>query len=349
MRASGAPAPAGRDARPGPPLDLAVVGAGPCAIAVGVAAREHGLSCVLLDRGAVTQAMLEHPTYTTYFSGPERLEIADLPFTTAGDKPTRREALRYYRKVVSYFRLDVRQYEEVVAIERDPDGFRLRTRTRGAEREWRAANVVIATGYFDTPRRLDVPGADLPKVSYYFTEPYPYFQQDLLVIGAGNSAVDAALTCWREGARVTMVHLFEELDRGIKIWVRPDIENRIEEGSIPVFWGHRVVEVRPREVVLESIGTGERLALANDWVLAMTGYEPDPRFLLALGVGVDPATGIPAHDPATMETDAPGVFIAGVIAAGKDANKIFIENGKLHGPLIADLVARRRGGASPGE
>jgi thioredoxin reductase (NADPH) len=325
-------------------LDLAIVGAGPCGIATGVAARERGLSCALFDRGALTQAMIDHPIYTTYFSGPERLEIAGLPFTTAGDKPTRREALRYYRKVTDYFGLDVRQYEEVLAVRRDAGSFVLRTRARGAERECRAANVVVATGYYENPRRLGVPGDDLPKVSYYFSEPYPYFRQDLLVIGAGNSAVDAALTCWREGARVTMVHVFQELDRGIKAWVRPDIENRLAEGSIPVFWGHRVVQIRPGEVVIESIESGERLTLANDWVLAMTGYEPDPRLLLELGVTVDPVSGIPAHDPATMETDAPGVFIAGVLAAGKDANKIFIENGKLHGPLIAAAVAGRKAG-----
>ncbi len=322
-------------------IDILVVGAGPCGIAVGVAARDRGLSCVLSDRGAVTQSMIEHPTYTTYFSGPEKLEIASLPFTTAGDKPTRREALRYYRKVTSYFGLDVRQFEEVVAVEKEGGLFRARTLRRGAEREYRARNLVVATGYYDNPRRLEVPGADLPKVSYYFTESFPYFEQDLLVVGGGNSAADAALTCWREGARVTLVHLFDELDRGVKPWVRPDIDNRIAEGSIPALWRHRLLEIRPAEVVVESLDTGERRTLPNDWVLAMIGYVPDPGLLLRVGVTVDGRTGIPAHDPSTMETDVPGVFLAGVVAAGNDANKIFIENGKLHGPLIAEAVARR--------
>lgn len=320
-------------------FDILVVGAGPCGLAVGVAARERGLSCAAFDRGSITQSMMEHPTYTTYFSGPEKLEIGGVPFTTAGDKPTRREALRYYRRVAGHFALDVRQYEEVVAIEGRTGGFRVTTRSERGEGRYHARAVVIATGYFDNPRPLGVPGADLPKVSYYFTEPFPYWDLDLVVVGGGNSAADAALTCWREGARVTLVHLFDELDRGVKPWVRPDIDNRIEEGSIPALWRHRIVEVRPGDVVVESLDTGERRSLPNDRVLAMIGYVPDPGLLAELGVSIDPETGIPAHDPATMETDVPGVFIAGVLAAGYDANKIFIENGKLHGPLIAAAVA----------
>lgn len=326
-------------------LDIAVVGAGPCGIAVGIAARERGLSCALFDRGGVTQGMMDHPTYTTYFSGPEKLELADVPFTTAGDKPTRREALRYYRKVVAFFGVDVRQYEDVLAVEGERGGFRLRTRRQdGSEHEHRARNVVIATGYYDTPRRLGVPGEELPKVVHYFKDPYPYFDQDVVVVGGGNSAADAALTVWREGARVTVVHLFDELDRGVKPWVRPDIDNRIAEGSIPALWRHRVTEVRWREVEVESLDTGERRTLPNDWVLAMTGYVPDPVLLRSLGVPIDAATGIPEHDRATMQTPVPGVYLAGVVAAGNDANKIFIENGKLHGPLIAASVAAERGG-----
>lgn len=322
-------------------LDLAVVGAGPCGIAVGVAAREHGLRCALFDRGAVTQAMMEHPTYTVYFSGPEKLEIARLPFTTAGDKPTRREALRYYRRVVDHFEVDVRQYEAVTSIARAPEGFALHTLGRRGEQRHRARNVVIATGYYDNPRRLDVPGGDLPKVLYHFREPFPFFDQDLVVIGGGNSAADAALLCWREGARVTLVHLFDELDRGVKPWVRPDIDNRIAEGAIPALWRHRVTEIGPASVTVENVDTRERRTLPNDWVLAMIGFVPDPALLLSLGVVVDPETGIPAHDPETMQTGVPGVYVAGVVAAGNDANKIFIENGKLHGERIGAAVARR--------
>jgi thioredoxin reductase (NADPH) len=323
-------------------IEILVVGAGPCGLAVAIAAREHGLGCVVFDRGAVTQAMMEHPTYTTYFSGPEKLEIGGIPFTTAGDKPTRREALRYYRKVTAYFDLDVRQYEEVLEVTGSVGDFNVRTSRRGQPREYHARNVVIATGYYDTPRRLGVPGEELGKVSYYFREPYPYFDQDLIVVGGGNSAADAALTCWREGARVTLVHIFDALDRGVKPWVKPDIENRIAEGSIPALWRHRLVEIRPGEVEVESLDTGARKVLPNDWVLAMIGYLPDAGFLRRLGVSIDESTGIPAHHPATMQTDVAGVYIAGVLAAGFDANKIFIENGKLHGPLIARAIRAGR-------
>jgi thioredoxin reductase (NADPH) len=323
-------------------VDIAVVGAGPCGLAVGIAAGRAGLACTLFDRGAITQAMLDHPTYVTYFSGPEKLEIGGLPFTTAGDKPSRREALRYYRKAAEFYGLDVRQYEEVLRVERDGDIFVLHTQGRGGPREHRARNVVVATGYYDNPRLLTVPGAELSKVKYYFDEPYPYWNQDVVVIGGGNSSSDAALLCWREGARVTLIHLFEAIDRGVKPWVKPDIDNRIAEGSIPALWRHRLVEIRPAEVVAESLDTGERVTLPNDWVLAMTGYEPDPWLLRSLGATIHPVTGIPVHDPATMETDVPGVFVAGVVVSGHDANKIFIENGKLHGPLIAARVAARR-------
>jgi thioredoxin reductase (NADPH) len=325
-------------------LDILVIGAGPCGLAVGIAAREKGLSFAIFDRGAVTQAMTEHPTYTTYFSGPEKLEIGGVPFTTAGDKPTRREALRYYRKVTTFHDLRVRQYEEVRAVERRDGVFHVTTRKVGEEidREYLARNVVVATGYYDNPRTLTIPGAELPKISYYFVEPFPYYDQDVVVVGGGNSAADAALTIWREGARVTLVHLFEEQDKGVKAWVKPDIENRIREGAIPALWRSRLAEIRPREVVVENLDTGERTTIRNDWVLAMIGYLPDPGLLLKLGVSVDEETGIPTHDPATMETNSPGVFVAGVVAAGYDANKIFIENGKLHGPLIVGAVAGRR-------
>ncbi len=323
-------------------LDIAVVGAGPCGIAVGVAARESGLRAVLFDRGAVTDAISRFPTYTTFFSGPEKLEIAGIPFTTAGDKPSRREALRYYRKVVAYAGVEVRQYEEVTAIEGAEGEFRVHTRRMdGSTSSERARNVVIATGYFDTPRLLGVPGETLPKVIHYFADAFPYFEQDVLVVGGGNSAADAALNTWREGARVTLVHLFGELDRGVKPWVRPDIDNRIAEGSIPAFWRHRLVEIRWNEVELESLDSGVRTILPNDWVLAMTGFAPEGVLLRKLGVYAHPESGIPAHDPRTMQTEIPGVYLAGVVAAGFDANKIFIENGKLHGPAIVESVRTR--------
>jgi thioredoxin reductase (NADPH) len=326
-------------------VDLLVIGAGPCGLAVGVAAREMGLSCTILEKGTVSDSILRYPIHTTFFSGAEKLEIGGLPFTISGDKPTRREAIRYFRGVVRYFALDVRQYEDVVSVTRCAEGFTALTRTRhGAERRHSGRSVVFATGYFDHPNPLGVHGDDLPGVSYYFVEPFPYFDQEVLVVGGGNSAADAALSCWREGARVTLVHLGASLDAGIKPWVRPDIENRIAEGSIPALWRHRVLEIRPGEVDVGSLDTGVRRTLPVDWVLAMTGYAPDPTLLRALGVGLDPETGAPDHDPETMETHVRGVYIAGVLAAGRDANRIFIENGKLHGARIAAAI-RNEGGA----
>jgi thioredoxin reductase (NADPH) len=323
-------------------LDVLVVAAGPCGIAAAVAARAQGLSCRLVERGAVTQAMIEHPTYTTYFSGPEKLEIGGIPFTIAGDKPTRREALRYYRRVVTFYGLDVLQYHDVTRVERGGDLFVCHAVSREGQERWiRSRNLVVATGYYDNPRKLDVPGSDLAKVAYYYREPFAYFDQDVVVLGGGNSAADAALSCWREGARVTIVHQFAELDPGVKPWVRPDLENRIAEGVIPAFWRHVVRVIRPGEVVIESLDGGERRVLRNDWVLAMIGYTPNPRLLLDLGVSIDPVTGIPTHEASTMRTNVTGVYLAGVVAAGYDANKIFIENGKLHGDRIAGAIASR--------
>lgn len=325
-----------------PVLDLVVVGAGPCGIAAGAAARQAGLSAVLFDRGCVTQSLIGYPYYLQYFSTAEKLEVGGVPFTIPDSKPTRREALAYYRRVVEVHALDVRQYEEVSAIEGSAGDFTVRTRRMsGAERSTRCRAVVVATGGFAEPNWLGVPGERLPKVLHYYREPYPFYAQDVLVVGGRNSAVEAALELYRNHARVTMVHFEPTLDPGVKPWVVPDIANRLKSGEIRSHFRHRVAEVKPESVLLRSDETGATIELANDWVLAMTGWHADPKLLRSLGVTIDEATGIPAHDRATMETDVPGVFIAGVLAAGYDANKIFIENGREHGALIARAVADR--------
>ncbi len=325
------------------PLDLVVVGAGPCGIAAGAAARRAGLTATLFDKGCVTQSILGYPYYLTFFSTAEKLEVAGVPFTIPESKPTRREALAYYRRVVREHDLDVRQYEEVVAITGRAGAFTVRTRrAAGGDGEVPCRAVAIATGGFAEPNFLGVPGEDLPKVLHYYREPYPFYRQDVLIVGGRNSAVEAALELFRNDVRVTMVHFEGALDGGVKPWVVPDIANRIKGGEIPMYFRHRVAEVRPDRVVLREEETGRTVEIANDWVLAMTGWHADPRLLRALGVAIDAATGIPAHDPVTMETDVPGVFIAGVLAAGYDANKIFIENGRDHGALIARaLIAGR--------
>jgi len=315
--------------------DLIVVGAGPCGIAVGAAAGKAGLSCLIFDKGCITNSLLDYPYYMTFFSTAVMLEIGDVPFTIPEAKPTRRDALAYYRRVVEHWSMDVHQYEEVLDIEGVEGDFTVKTRTPdGVERIYPAAAVVVATGGFQEPNYLGVPGEDLPKVRHYYREPYPYYDQDVLVVGAGNSAVESALEMFRNGGRVSMVHFLDTIDRGVKPWVVPDITNRLERGEIPMYWCHRVAEIRHGSVLLRSEVDGSEIEIDNDFVVAMTGWKPDHSHMTALGVEVDAETGIPAHDPTTMRTNVPGLYIAGVIAAGNNANKIFIENGREHGELI---------------
>ncbi len=323
--------------------DMLVIGAGPCGMAVGAAAMRAGVDCILLDKGPIVSSIERYPIGMTFFSTADRLEVEGVPFVVERDKPTRSEALKYYRRVASHFDLDVRQYETVKSVVRSNGSFRVDARhLSGAMRSYRADAVVVATGYFDTPNLLEVSGEDLPKVTHYFRDPHLYFNQDVLVVGGGNSAVEAALTTWRAGARVTLVHLFDGFDRGVKPWVLPDIQNRLEAGEIRVLWRHRVERIDPASVLLRDLNDGPEVCLANDFVLAMTGFRPDPELLRGLDVPVDDQTGIPRHDPESMETEVPGVYIAGVLAAGFDANRIFIENGREHGARIVQRFVEDR-------
>jgi thioredoxin reductase (NADPH) len=330
-------------------LDLLVVGAGPCGLAVGVAARKAGLSCVLLDRRTIVSTIERYPLSMTFFSTPERIEIGDVPFIASHEKPTRRDGLIYYRRVAEHYGLDVRPSEEVVDVVQEGDGgFRVEVRRPHDELTYNAAAVVFATGYYDNPNYLGVPGEDLPHVAHYFTEGHPYWHRRVVVIGAGNSSVDAALECWRAGAIVTLVHFGEGFDRTVKAWVLPDIVNRVKEESIGVRWRSRVRAITPTEVEIVSEASGAVECLPTDAVLAMTGYHADTTLLRRLGVPVDPLTGIPAHDEATMATPLAGVYLAGVIASGNDANRLFIENSRGHGELIVrDLLERRARGPMP--
>ena len=325
-------------------LDVIIVGAGPCGLAVAVALKECGLSYAILDRGCITESLTHYPSYMTFFSTAERLEIGGVPFTIPEPKPTRRDALAYYRHVVAHHGIGVRQYEEVTGIERGAGAFAVHTRARDGREDCLASQaIVVATGGFGEPNRLGFEGEDRHRrVIHYFKEPYPFFDQDVLVVGGGNSAVEAALDLYRNGVRVRMVHFADTLDRGVKPWVRPDIENRIESGEIPMHWRSRVARLGAGTATIVEESSGEATEVANDWVLAMTGWRPDGALLEGLGVKSDPDTGIPAHDPATMETTEPGVYIAGVIAAGFNANKIFIENGREHGARIAAHLTHGR-------
>jgi thioredoxin reductase (NADPH) len=309
-----------------------------------VAAKKAGLSCVLLDRRTIVSTIERYPLSMTFFSTPERIEIGEIPFIASHEKPTRRDGLIYYRRVAEHYGLDVRPSEEAVDVVRETDGaFRVEVRRPHDEKVYRAGAVVFATGYYDNPNFLGVPGEDLPHVAHYFSEGHPYWRRRVVVIGAGNSSVDAALECWRAGAIVTLVHFGEGFDKTVKAWVLPDIVNRVKEGSIGVRWHSRVRAITPTEVEIASDESGAVECLPTDAVLAMTGYHADSTMLLRLGVPVDPVTGIPAHDEASMATPLPGVYLAGVIASGNDANRLFIENARGHGELIVrDILQEKR-------
>jgi thioredoxin reductase (NADPH) len=322
-------------------IDIAIIGAGPCGIAVGAAAREAGARTVLFDRGCITNSIVGYPYYMRFFSTSDRLQIAGIPWAIPEKNPSRREALVYYRGVVEHFGMEVRQYQEVEEVTGQQGSFHLRTRKMsGEEEDWQARILVIATGGFHAPNLLGVPGEDLPKTLHYYTEPYPFYDQDVLIVGGSNSAVESALELYRAGARVTLVHFLDWIDKGVKAWVVPDITNRFENGDISVFWRHRIAEITPETVKVKDEDNGRTTEIRNDWVLAMTGWRSDPVHLQQLGVEIDQETGIPAHDPSSMETNVPGVFIAGVLAAGNNANKIFIENGRAHGGQILDALKR---------
>jgi thioredoxin reductase (NADPH) len=326
-------------------IDLLIVGAGPCGLAAAISAQRAGLSAQVLDAHAVVSTITQYPTYVRFFSTAEKLALGGLPFIIATEKPTRRDALAYYRGVVRHFGIDVRQYERVRSIERRPDGFVVHSdaRTEGP-RETKARAVVVATGYFGSPNYLRVPGEDLPHVAHVYREGHEAFDQDVVVVGGGNSAAEAALDLWRAGARVTLVHFLPTFDKKIKPWVLPDFVNREKEGSIAARWESRVKSIQRGAVTISTRGGEERLKA--DFVYVMTGFAPNTQLLRDAGVPIDPQTGIPSHDPDSLETSVPNLFIAGVVVAGFDANKVFIENGRYHGDRI---VARLLGRGTPPE
>ena len=318
-----------------------VVGAGPCGLAASIALQRAGVSNVAIERDCLVSGIASYPTEMTFFSTAEKISIGGVPFSVATPKPTRRDALAYYRTVAQHHGVKVHQYENVETLERlADDRWRLHTRTHsGAARVIETSAVVIATGYFGLPNRLGVPGELAPHVHYRFTEGHMGYDQNVVVVGGANSAVDAALELYRAGARVTLVHFEAALDPKVKPWVRPDIEARIREGSIIAKFDARVTEIGADWVEIERDGARERLAAQH--VFTMLGYMPEVALLKQVDAPIDARTGIPAHNPATMETPLPGLFIAGVLASGFDANKTFIENGRFHGDLIAARVVER--------
>jgi thioredoxin reductase (NADPH) len=321
-------------------IDLLIVGAGPCGLAAAISAQRAGLTARVMDAGAVVSTITQYPYYVSFFSTAEKLSLGGIPFVVSTDKPSRRDGLAYYRAIVRYFKLDVHQYERVVRLERDGATWKVHSVTGdGAAVVTATRAVVVATGYFGSPNFLKVPGEELPHVRHVYREGHDAFDQDVVVVGGGNSAAEAALDLWRAGARVTLVHFGPDFDKRIKPWVQPDFVNRAKEGAIATRWNSRVASISAGAVEIDT--PAGRETLPARFVYVMTGFAPNTQLLRDVGVPIDPVTGVPAHDPETLETAIPGVFIAGVVVAGYDANQVFIENGRFHGDkIVARLLGR---------
>jgi thioredoxin reductase (NADPH) len=324
-----------------PIRDLLIVGAGPSGLATAIAAKQHGLDYAIVEKGVLVNSIFNFPPLMVFFTTPELLEIGGLPLVTPYDKPTRLEGLRYYRRVVDTFGIHISFHEEVRAIEREDDGTFVVTSTgRGGTRVRHARAVVLAIGYYDLPNYLGIPGEDLPHVSHYYTDAHPYYRQRVVVVGGKNSAAEASLELFRAGAQVTLVHRRATLGDSIKYWVRPDIENRIKEGSIAARFEARVVEIRPTEVIIERHGAQE--SIPAEGVFLLTGYHPDAELMRRAGIECHPESLVPTLNPETFESNVPNLFIAGGAVAGRNTGNIFIENGRFHGERIVKVITDRR-------
>jgi thioredoxin reductase (NADPH) len=321
-------------------FDLLVVGAGPTGLACAIEAQKAGLRVVVVDKGCLCNSLFHYPAHMTFFTTPELLEIGGIPFPSPHQKPSRDEALQYYRQVAAYYRLEVRPYLRVQRVSGTDGAFVVHTQDRFArDTQINARKLVIATGYFDLPNYMDIPGEQLSKVHHYYDDPHPFYQLDVAVIGGKNSAAIAALELWRSGARVTLIHRGPAVTDHVKYWIKPDLENRIKAGEIKAFFQTEVVEITPDALQLRT--PGGMISIKNDFVFAMTGYRPDFDFLRALGIQIEGEFQLPVCDPSTLESNVAGIYLAGVIVAGNRTNEIFIENGRFHGRLIATALARK--------
>ena len=313
--------------------DVLIIGAGPIGIACAIACKKKRLSYKVIEKGALTNSIYNYPLNMTFFSTSEKLEIDGIPFISNNPKPTRNEALEYYRRVSTSNNLNINLYEKIVSVKKAGNNFELVSE----KNKYSAHNVIISTGFFDIPQLLNVPGEHLEKVDHYYKEAHPFVMQKVIVVGASNSSVDAALEIWRKGADVTMVVRGSEIGERVKYWVKPDIENRIKEGSIKAFFNSEIREIRKKEVVIDT-PKGEK-TLSNDFVIALTGYRPNFEFLEKLGVKLsEDGKKLPSYDPKTMESNIPGLYLAGVICGGMETHKWFIENSRIHAEIIVDHI-----------
>jgi thioredoxin reductase (NADPH) len=319
-----------------PTFDVLIIGAGPIGLACGISCTENGLSYLIVEKGPLVNSLYNYPLNMTFFSTADKLEIGNVPFVSHNPKPTRSEALEYYRRVSMHWKLNLALYESVESVTPSSEIFTIKT----SKSLYQAKNIIIASGFYDIPNLMHVPGEDLPKVHHYYKEPHVYFGQKIVVVGAANSAVDVAMETWRKGAEVTMVIRDEQIRESVKYWIRPDIENRISEGSIKAYYNASIAAIRETEI---DISTAEGIeTIPNDFVLAMTGYLPDFDFLSSIGIasGTD-LYQTPVHDPNTMMTNIEGVYLAGVICGGLKTNKWFIENSRHHADLITSHILQK--------
>ena len=317
--------------------DILCIGAGPTGLACAIEAKRAGMKPLVIEKGCLCNSIYHYPVNMVFFTTPELLEIGDLPLVSAAEKPVRAEALKYYRKATEHYDLEVRLFERVLRVDGHDGSFTVVTQAADdTQHRYLGKKIAVATGYYDLPNVMGIPGEDLPHVSHYYTEPFEFWNQDVVVIGGKNSAAEAALDLYRNGARVTLVHRRPELGATIKYWVRPDIENRIKAGQVKGFFETRVREITRDEVVVQNGGGEKRLPAKQ--VFALTGYHPDFRFIESLGVQLDPETRKPALDPDTLESNVPGIHLAGVVIGGRFTGEIFIENGRFHGKQIIEAL-----------
>ena len=317
--------------------DLIIVGGGPIGLVCAIEAEKKKIKYLIIEKGAIVNSIFNYPLYMTFFSTAERLEIGDIPFNCLAPKPGRQEALEYYRNIHRYFKFNINLFEKVNEVRKESSGiFKIDTDKQNYE----AKNVVIATGFYDIPIEMNIPGENLPKVRHYYKEAHEYAFRKVLVVGANNSSVDAALECWRKGADVTMVIRKNEINNRVKYWVKPDIENRIAEGSIKAYFESNITEIRENEVEIET--PNGRVTIENDFVLALTGYKPDLSFLERMGIHLsNDELKIPVYNPETMETNVDGLFLAGVVCGGMQTHKWFIENSRVHATMIVDYITSK--------